>query len=99
MSRQDTHRPSAIKPEEYQYVAMEYLKVEDLGSALMLQAEREKIREHFARTKGTYSSHTHGGNCMCCGSPNALYTILFYHQPTNTYIRLGQDCAQKMQMS
>jgi len=35
---------------------------------------------------------------MVCGSVNAIYTVLFYHQKTNTYVRMGQDCAQKCEM-
>lgn len=33
---------------------------------------------------------------MICGSVNAIYTVLFYHRPTNTYVRTGEDCAQKL---
>ena len=97
--RTDVHRPSAINPADYEYVAFEYLKIEDLGSALFLQAEREIIRGHMARTGGRYSTHEHGGNCMVCGSVNAVYTVLFYHRPSNTYVRMGTDCAQKCEMA
>lgn len=51
------------------------------------------------RTGGTYSRHAHGGNCMICGNVFATYTVLFYHKLTNTYVRAGQDCAQKLEMS
>ena len=95
MTRTDEHRPSAINPGEYQWVAQEYAKVEDLGDAYFLQSERKIIQDHMKRTGGTYSRHEHGGNCMVCGSVNALYTILFYHEKSNTYVRMGADCAQK----
>jgi hypothetical protein len=49
------------------------------------------------RTGGTYSNHEHGGNCHVCGA-HCLYTALFYHEPTNTYIRTGFDCAEKLDM-
>ena len=93
--RSDIHRPSAINPSEYHYVGFEALKIESLGDALVMQAERENIRRHMAMTGGTYSHHAHGGNCQVCGNANAIYTVLFHHQPTNVYVRMGQDCAQK----
>jgi hypothetical protein len=96
MTRTDPHRPSAIVPSDYEYVAPECLRIEGLGDALMLKAFREKIQEHMARTGGTYSRHEHGGNCMVCGNVQATYTILFYHRPTNTYVRMGQDCAEQV---
>lgn len=35
---------------------------------------------------------------MVCGSVHAIYTVLFYHHPTNTYVRMGSDCAGKCEM-
>lgn len=99
IKRTDVHRPSAINPVEYEYVACEYTKIEGLGDCYFLQEERRRIQEHMARTGGTYSHHQHGGNCMVCGSVNAIYTILFYHKPTNSYIRMGSDCAAKCEMA
>lgn len=96
MARIDIHRPSVIEPADYEYVAQEYTRVEDLGSAEFLRAERETIHAHMNQTGGTYSQHEHGGNCHVCGSVNAVYTVLFYHKLTNTYIRTGQDCADKL---
>ncbi len=94
--RTDIHRPSAIVPEDYEFVGCEVVKIEDMGSVAMMQSERERIRAHMARTGGRYSTHAHGGNCHVCGNANAIYTVLFWHQPTNVYIRVGQDCADKM---
>jgi hypothetical protein len=96
MTRTDIHRPSVIVPDDYEYVAHEYLKIECLGDAVVLQAERAIIEAHKARTGGTYSDHKHGGNCHICGSVNAIYTALFYHRPTNAYVRTGLDCAAKL---
>lgn len=76
----------------------EYIRVDSLGDAMALKLYRERVQAHVARTGGTYSTHEHGGNCMVCGSVNAVYTILFYHAKSNTYIRLGQDCAEKLDM-
>lgn len=99
MNRTDIHRPSAIIPSDYDFVAFEYLKLDSLGACEALARERAKIEAHMARTGGTYSSHEHGGNCMVCGNVFATYTVLFYHRPSNVYVRLGQDCAMKLQMS
>lgn len=96
--RTDTHRPSAINPAEYEYVAPEHIKVQGFGDCAYVLEMRRRIQEHMLRTGGTYSGHEHGGNCMVCGSVNAIYTVLFYHRPTNTYIRTGQDCADKLGM-
>lgn len=96
MKRRDVHRPSAIIPADYEFVAVECVKIHDLGDCLMLQEERARIRAHMARTGGTYSSHAHGGNCAVCGNANAIYTALFYHAATNSYVRAGQDCTEKL---
>jgi hypothetical protein len=95
MKRQDIHRPSMIVPDEYEYIAEEFIDVKSLGDALCMKAHREIIAAHRARTGGSYSQHEHGGNCMVCGSVNALYTSLFYHAKTNSYVRMGHDCADK----
>ena len=98
--RSDTHRPSAINPSEYQFVAFEYIpQADSIGACMFLIQQREIIRAHMARTGGNYSGHQHGGNCMVCGNALALYTVLFYHQLTNSYVRMGSDCAQKCQMA
>jgi hypothetical protein len=96
--RADVHKPSSIIPEDYEFVAQEYMKIFSFGDCVVVQQERERIKAHMARTGGTYSGHEHGGNCMVCGSVMALYTALFYHQKTNSYVRMGQDCAEKCDM-
>jgi hypothetical protein len=98
MTRTDTHRPSAINIEDYEFVAQEYMKTDGdiIGAAFAQRENRETIRRHMAATGGSYSHHEHGGNCGVCGSVNAIYTVLFYHIPTNTYVRTGQDCAEQI---
>lgn len=98
MVRTDVHSPKSIIPDDYEYVGQECIKVEGLGDCYLLQEMRERIREHMARTGGTYSHHDHGGNCMVCGSVNAIYTVLFHHRPSNVYVRMGSDCADKCAM-
>jgi hypothetical protein len=96
MARTDTHRPSQINPEDYEFVAFEYLKIEDISDAQFLMSERARIRAHMECTGGQRSNHEHGGNCHVCGSVNAIYTALFHHKPSNVYIRTGLDCTEKL---
>jgi hypothetical protein len=101
MQRTDIHRPSVVNPEDYEFVAMECVPGAfggDLEACYAQIVARERIREHMAMTGGTYSHHEHGGNCMVCGCANMIYSCLFYHAKTNSYIRTGQDCAEKMDM-
>jgi hypothetical protein len=91
--RTDIHRPSVIEPDDYEFVAFEYL-----GSRVdpaTILGEREVIRAHMARTGDTYSRHAHGGSCHICGA-SASYTALFYHAKSRSYIRTGLDCADKL---
>lgn len=97
MTRTDTHRPSQIIPDDYEYVAVECLKMQGLGDIYFIREERARIQAHMARTGGTYSNHEHGGNCHCCGA-HCIYTTLFYHEKTNSYVRLGSICAGKLDM-
>lgn len=94
--RNDVHSPSKIVPSEYEFVAHEFLKIEELGDAAFLIEERARIRSHMERTGGTYSKHEHGGVCMVCGNTTAIYTCLFYHRPTNSYVRVGTECSYKV---
>src|SRR5215469_17049189 len=99
MTRTDIHRPSAIVPDDYEFVAFEHIKIESFGECEYVLQQRRLIQQHMERTGATYSAHEHGGNCMICGNVMATYTILFYHAKTNSYVRAGQDCAQKLEMS
>jgi hypothetical protein len=96
MNRTDIHRPSVIIPADYEYVAPEHVQIFGVGDCLYAEEMRRRIRLHMERTGGTYSRHQHGGNCHVCGSINAIWTILYYHRPSNTYVRTGQDCASKI---
>lgn len=95
-ARTDVHRPSEIVPEDYVYVGVEHVKIENLGDVYFAQDQRRNIEAHMARTGGNYSHHAHGGNCMVCGNAFAHYTVLFYHPKSNSYVRMGQDCAEKV---
>ena len=95
--RNDIHRPSEINPADYVFVGVEVMKDSDdiVGASLMMAAEMERMREHQAKTGAKFSSHQHGGNCHVCGA-SAIYTIRWYHEATNSYIRTGEDCADKI---
>lgn len=93
--RTDIHRAKTIDPTQYEWVAFENLQAAtqgDIDACGYLMEQRERIQEHMAETGGTYSTHTHGGNCHICGAW-AVWTVLFYHQASNTYIRTGHECA------
>lgn len=96
MKRTDIHRPSAINPEEYSFVAFNCIKIEGIGDAEWAMENRRRIQAHMKATGGRYSDHEHGGNCGICGSVNAIYTALFHHELTNSYIRVGQDCTDQL---
>lgn len=94
MARTDAHRPAAINPDDYDFIACDYYG--QYGSLEFL-TEREVFRAHLKATGGKFSDHEHGGTCHICGA-GAMYVAKFHHRPTNTYIVTGMDCAQKMDM-
>lgn len=96
MIRSDVHRPSVINPDDYRFIAMEHTKFEGIGSIDEILENRRIVEADMKATGGTYSRHAHGGNCHICGNANAIYTALFHHEATNTYIRVGSDCADKL---
>jgi hypothetical protein len=100
MTRTDAHRPSAIKPSDYEFVAIFVHDAQDAVEAGWLQAQAQAdFNRHMECHPGAqFSQHSHGGVCMVCGNSNALTTAVFYHEKTNSYVRMGQDCASKMDM-
>lgn len=95
--RTDIHKPSAIKPEDYTFVAFQYYGGSDLGAILAMKVERERLAEHMGRTGGKFSGHEHGGLCHVCGQSNISYATVFYHAPSNSYIITGEDCARNIE--
>lgn len=93
--RTDTHRPSVINPEDYSFVAYGYQRVDGIADIAFMQQQRAARDEHMRRTGGTWSQHDHGGSCHICGA-NAIYTVIFYHASTNSYIFTGTECADKL---
>ena len=95
--RKDIHRPSAIRPEEYEWVACLYRTEDPLTDAVVLKEYQDAFNAHRERTGGRMSQHEHGGVCHICGA-DCIYTAIFYHEKTNVYIVTGLDCAEKMEM-
>jgi hypothetical protein len=96
MTRTDIHRPSAINPADYDFVAVKYIGNGVIGESVTL-GSAQIIGQHISRTGGRYSTHEHGGTCHVCGAM-AMYLAVWHHRPTNTYICTGEDCADKMEL-
>lgn len=96
--RTDIHRPSAIEPDDYVYVSCEtHVKAGEMPDCAAILYHRELLKAHMDSTGGNWSSHEHGGNCHVCGAW-MIDAAVFYHEKTNSYIRTGFDCADKMDM-
>ena len=95
-ARTDIHRPSAIVPADYSFIACDSLYSNAMDVSF-IRAQREVIANHQARTGGAWSYHEHGGTCHVCGA-SAMYLAVYHHTPTNTYIQTGEDCADKMSL-
>ena len=93
MARTDTHRPSVIEPADYVFVSFHDHRPE---AAIAQIAEQDAFRAHRARTGGKFSTHDHGGVCHICGNANALTVARFWHSPSNTYVEVGETCAEKL---
>jgi len=94
-TRTDIHRPSAIEPADYVFVACGCMKIESLEDAAAVAENRRIFAAHMAATGGKVSEHQHGGNCHVCGA-HCIYTTIFHHEPTNTYVYVGSECAEKI---
>ena len=86
--RNDVHSPKNLIPENYEFVGVKILNQDALYGD-----DSSYIIEHMKRTGGKFSTHEHGGFCDVCGNPNVLNYAVFYHKPTNTYIKTGLECA------
>jgi len=93
LKRNDVHRPSAIIPEEYRFVSFHSHRGEDVFAAL---AEADNFRRDMAATGGKFSTHEHGGSCHVCGNVHAMTLARFHHRPSNTYVEVGETCADKL---
>ena len=96
MARTDAHRPSAIQPAEYDFVALDYYGPDSFECSAMV-AEKMAFRAHMTETGATFAHNSNRGSCYICGA-SAMYVAKYHHKPTNTYIVTGMDCAAKMDM-
>lgn len=98
--REDIHRPGAIEPKDYEFVAYT-AKTWDYGfhaeATGLIAIERTRLGRHMDRTGGDWAAHSHGGSCMVCGA-RAIYLATFYHEKSNSYVCTGCDCAAKLGM-
>lgn len=94
MARTDIHRPSAIIPEDYDFVCCFTFSEIALAPGV-IEAERKILDAHMTHTGGQRSTHDHGGCCHVCGAWMKDYAI-FYHAKSNSYIETGFDCAAKL---
>ncbi|MHB8503434.1 MAG: hypothetical protein ACYDHE_21130 [Candidatus Acidiferrales bacterium] len=97
--RDDVHSPSHIVPSDYEYVAVWTMNIQGFGDCQFILREREIVKNHMVRTGGTYAHVDTTGSCQVCGNVMAIYLALFWHKPSNTYLRVGFDCSQKLDMS
>lgn len=98
MARTDIHRPSEIKPEDYEFVCVQYLWTtgdDAIGEASYNKEQQEIFWHHREKTGGKFAAIEHGGTCYCCGA-TARFVARYYHPQTNSYIDLGQRCAIKL---
>lgn len=96
--RTDIHRPSAIRSEDYEFVSMMVDNDQSVDGAYALAEARATFNQHMECHPGAqFSGHEHGGTCHVCGA-YARTTAIFYHADTNSYVRMGQDCAAKVGM-
>lgn len=91
--RNDAHRPSAINPAEYEFVACDYYGSKLEGEGFLM--DRQAFQAHMKATGAKYAEQENNGTCYICGA-RALYVAKYHHLPTNSYIVTGMDCAEKL---
>ncbi|MCX8008307.1 MAG: hypothetical protein N3A54_01240 [Patescibacteria group bacterium] len=96
MKRNDVHTPSNLVPADYEFVGFLNFREDEMVNYEYCLYWREVVRQHMMVTGGMWSQHEHGGSCDVCGNANAIYMVAFHHKPSNTYIRVGRECAEKL---
>lgn len=96
--RTDAHRPSAINPEDYTFIAFDYIGGSDLGAIMSVKLQRDILRNFMEKTGATYAKHFNSGSCHICGA-GAVYLCKWHHVPSNQIVTTGEDCARKLDMS
>lgn len=92
-ARTDAHRPSAINPADYEFVACDYYGGGLEGQGFLM--DRQAFQAHMKATGAKYAEQENTGTCYICGA-RASYVAKYHHLPTNSYIVTGMDCAEKL---
>jgi hypothetical protein len=98
-ARTDIHRPSAIQPENYDFLGIHFDPgAEDVvGGDYLMCEENRRIRGFMEEKGARWAQHEHGGTCFCCGA-HAVFLAVFHHAPSNECIMVGERCADKLEM-
>lgn len=94
--RKDIHRPSVINPDEY--ISVGFLPKVEFFNFEFVAAERAAIDAHM-KEHGGHWEYPSSGSCAVCGNVLAMSHVVFWHRPTNAYIKVGEICAEKLEMS
>ena len=90
MTRSDIHRPSTFNPAEY--TAQDWVDLQQPHAG-----NRPAFRMIDGNSGGVYSVDGRP-QCDCCGA-HIRYAVIFRHEPSDTYIWTGEDCAEKFQLA
>lgn len=102
-ARTDTHRRSAIRAADYEYLGCTYQPPsgDPFAARRVAQINRatlDRIQAHRDAGTGQTVYDLSAGACTACGSVNALSFAHYRHRTTGDIIRLGLDCAAKFDM-
>lgn len=89
MTRTDVHRPSALDPADYVWVAYTQEPTTDAPRPITdgdMDAVAAAPRTNFI----------HPGGCDVCGQRGLVHRYYYRHVPTGDVIVLGWDCAERM---
>ena len=95
-NRTDAHRPSAIVATDYEFV--EFCSAREFEAYdLAPRGEAGGYFKHQTLTGGNwYAGGEQFCRCDICGTTRALDFAIFWHKPSNVYIRTGGDCATRL---
>lgn len=102
--RNDIHRMSQIDPSEYEYVGYINYKADPNELRFIEETlgdigcdDSNEIDNHIKNTGGEFFDGKYNGHCTACGT-RISHAFVFYHADTNTYIKVGETCGEKMEI-